>query len=115
MTTTIVDCPTYAWNESDQPAIVDLRQRFGEQWVSDFREDLDTAAIDLIQDHLLAEWRRRGYEPQFMHDTAAYEDLARIPSTDPSDHTYWAVWDEAAYAITAEQLIAKANLTDYAR
>lgn len=112
---TVVDCPAYAWDNSDQPAILDLRERYGFEWVSDWRDDLDEAAHNLIRDYLLVEWRRRGYEPEFMDDTAAYEDLARIPSTDPSDQTYWDVWDEAAYAITADELIDKANLREYAR
>ncbi len=113
---TLIDCPEYAWTESDQAAIHDLRERFGFQWVSDWRDDLDTAARDLIRDHLLIEWRKRGYEPEFMDDTARYEDLARNPApTDPSDQTYWDVWKAASAAITAEQLIAKANLTAYAR
>lgn len=111
----IVDCPRYAWDNSDQPAVLDLRDRFDEQWVSDWRDDLDTAALDLIRDYLLTEWRTRGYEPEFMDDVDRYEELARIPSTDPADKTYWAVWDAAANAITADELIDKANLRTYAR
>lgn len=114
-TRTVIDCPQYAWDNSDQPAVLDLRSAYGIQWVSDFREDLDTAAIDLIRDYLIVEWRARGYEPSFMDDTAAYEDLARIPSTDPADETYWQVWDAAAAAITADELVDKASLRAYVR
>ena len=113
--TKVVDCPQYAWDNSDQPAVLDLRERFDFQWVSDRREDLDLAAIDLIRDYLLNEWRQRGYEPEFMDDVDRYEELARIPSTDPDDKTYWAVWDAAAARITADELIDKANLRAYAR
>lgn len=114
--TKVIDCPAYAWDESDQPAIVDLREWFGVQWVSDFREDLDLAAYDLIRDHLLVEWRARGFEPTFTDDKAAYETASYNPApTDPPSETYWQLWDEAAYAITAEQLIDKANLRTYAR
>lgn len=114
--TTVVDCPAYAWDNSDQPAIVDLRERYGFEWVSDWREDLDEAAHNLIRDYLLAGWRRRGYEPEFMDDVDRYGTLARYPApTDPPSETYWQVWDEAAYAITADELIDKANLREYAR
>lgn len=114
--TAIVDCPQYAWDNSDQPAIIDLRERFGTKWVSDFREDLDLAADDLIRDQLLTKWRARGFEPEFTDDTAAYETASYTPApTDPANETYWEVWNEAAYAITAEQLIDKASLRAYAR
>jgi hypothetical protein len=116
ITGTMVDCPAYAWDNSDQPAILDLRERYGIQWVSDWRDDLDTAAYDLIRDYLLAEWRKRGYEPEFTDDTAKFEADSHHPApTDPSDQTYWAVWEAAAYAITADELIDKANLREYAR
>jgi hypothetical protein len=114
--TKVIDCPAYAWDGSDQPAIVDLRQRFGEQWVSDFREDLDLAAYDLVRDQLLVAWRDRGYEPEFTDDKAKFEADSYTPApTDPPNATYWAVWDAAAYAIDADRLIDKANLRDYAR
>ena len=113
--TAIIDCPAYAWDNSDQPAILDLRERFGFQWVTDHREDLDEAADDLIRDHLLAGWRARGFEPMWTDDKAAYEADSYNPApADPANQTYWDVWNEAAYAITADRLIDKANLRDYA-
>lgn len=116
VSTTVIDCPAYAWDNSDQPAILDLRQRFGVRWVSDFREDLDLAADDLMRDYLLAGWRARGFEPEFTDDKAAYEEASYTPAPgDPSNETYWDVWNAAAYEITAEQLIDKASLRAYAR
>lgn len=115
--TKVIDCSKYAWdNAKQQLAIYDLRERFGEQWVSDFRDDLDSAAHDLMRDYLLVEWRARGFEPDFTDDTAQFEaDSYNPPPTDPANDTYWAVWDAAADAITADELIDKANLRAYAR
>lgn len=114
--TAITDCPAYAWDNSDQPAIIDLRERFGVRWVSDHREDLDLAADDLIRDHLLVGWRARGFEPTFTDDKAAFEADSYTPApTDPANETYWDVWNAAAYEITADQLIDKASLRAYAR
>jgi hypothetical protein len=112
----VIDCPAYAWDNSDQPAIVDLRERYGFEWVAGFRDDIDQAAYDLIRDHLLVEWRARGFEPDFTDDKAAFEADSYHPApTDPPNATYWQLWDEAAYAITADELLDKANLRAYAR
>lgn len=112
----VIDCPKYAWDNDDQPAIADLRDRFGFDWVCEWREDLDTAAYDLIRDYLLREWRARGFEPEFSDDAAQFEADSYHPApTDPSNETYWAVWDAAAEAITADELLDKANLRAYAR
>jgi len=101
----VTDCPAYAWNESDQPALYDLGNMFDSDLVTAWRRELNTAAHSLIRDHLTAAWAKRGHTVEFLDDTSAFESLPGDSST-PSDETYWAVWTEAAGAITAEALVA---------
>ncbi len=113
----VVDCPAYAWDNSDQPAMLDLRNTFGEDLVQAHRDDLDAAAYRLIETHLTIEWRNRDFAAVFVHGKSAFEDGA-TPGPDgtsyavPADEIYHQVWQAAADAITDTDLVREADLTD---
>jgi hypothetical protein len=115
---TVIDCPSYAWDESDQAAMLDLRNAFGEDLVSTHREELDRAARRLIETHLVIEWRDRGYTGVvFVHDRSAFEAGATpgpdgLEYAEPDNDAYQQVWRTAANAITDKELVAEADLTD---
>jgi hypothetical protein len=114
---TVVDCPANAWNEADKPALLDLRNTFGDDLVSCYEALLYDAAHALIETHLVIEWRNRGFKVEFVHDTSAFEDGA-TPGPDgmefhvPDDSTYLQVWQSAAKAITWKDLVNEAEMTD---
>lgn len=111
---TVTDCPAYGWDNSDQAATIDLRNTYGSDFVNTWHRDLDAAAHDRIRDYLRAAWSKRGYTVEFEDDTSAFESLPATADT-PSSDIYWAVWQEAADEVTADMLIASADLTEYAR
>jgi hypothetical protein len=103
--TPVLDCPTYAWDESDQAARVDLGAFY-----SLYRADLDADAHELIRGHLIALWRRKGVLVRVV-DLKAYVAAEGRPG-EPDDEQRWAVWQEAADQITAEELVFAAGLVD---
>lgn len=113
----VVDCPAYAWDNSDQPAVLDLRNTFGEELIKRYRSSLDLAAHRLIETHLTIEWRNRGYAVAFVYNPSAFEDGATpgpdgTPYATPDDATYLQVWQAAAAAITDKELVDEARLTE---
>lgn len=113
----VTDCPAYAWNESDKPALIDLRATFGDQLVQDHETALYDAAHRLIETHLDIEWGNRDFHPVYIRNTSAFESGA-APGPDgtvyavPEDAVYHEVWQAAADAITAADLVREADLTD---
>jgi hypothetical protein len=113
----VTDCPAYAWDESDQDAIYDLRQQFGDAPVHLHYDALAKAAHWLIEPHLTFEWAQRGLNAVFIHSKSAFEDGATpgpdsTPYATPSDETYQQVWQVAANRITAADLVGEAELSD---
>jgi hypothetical protein len=111
----VVDCPAYAWDNSDQQAILDLRNTFGDDLVDTYETDLRHAAHKLIETHLDAAWGNRDFAVSYVRNASAFEDGA-TPGPDgteyfvPSDETYHQVWQTAADAITDKDLVHEADL-----
>lgn len=102
---TVIDNPEYAWCNSTQACMAALPDDF----VSDYRDLLDGAAVDAIEPELRAAWARRGYRAEFVSrdEMASAEVDRQVP-----DETYWAVWDEAADRLEATELASAAELND---
>lgn len=111
----VIDCPAYAWDESDKQALVDLRDTFGDDLVDTYESDLRNAAHVLIEHHLDAAWGNRDFVVAYVRNKSAFEDGA-TPGPDgtpyfvPTDAIYGQVWQAAADAITDKDLITEANL-----
>lgn len=98
----VVDCAADAWDNSDQPALDDLRSTFGEDLVEAHESALRRAGHWLIETHLRAEWRKRGFFVAFNDGTDIYAV--------PADEVYRQVWQAAADAITDKDLVLEAGL-----
>lgn len=111
----VVDCPAYAWDESDQAAILDLRNTFGDDLVDTYESDLHRAAHVLIETHLDAVWHNRDFAVVYVRDKSAFESGA-TPGPDgtpyfvPTNEIYQQMWQAAADAITDKDLVRQANL-----
>lgn len=101
---TVVDNAKYAWDNSYAEELAALPADF----VRDYRDALDKAAVDAIVPHLIAAWRRRGYSVTF----GPFELLESGESRLVSNETYWAVWNEAADRLDPHELVATAELND---
>jgi hypothetical protein len=104
----VIDCPSYAWNESDQAA----RYELGSEFYGHYQVLLDDEAHELIRAHLRARWRQLGYRAVLVEyhtfvNTPPSLDLAEVPDEQRS-----AVWQHAAGRITAAQLVHEAFLVD---
>lgn len=105
--TKVVDCPAYAWDNSDQPAALEL----GAAFYSEYRADLDAAAHELIRALLLAEWRRQGRIARLVGEKA----FVAVPDGADNyvdDQQRWAVWQTCADQITGAELVFAAGLVD---
>lgn len=111
----VVDCPAEAWDGSDKPALLDLRNTFGDDLVDSYESDLRQAAHILIETHLDTAWGNRDFVVVYVRNKSAFEDGA-TPGPDgtpyfvPADEVYHQVWQAAADAITDEDLVREANL-----
>lgn len=104
----VIDCPSYAWDESDQAARLALGSEFCER----YQHLLDKAAHELIRPHLRARWRRLGHRVHLVEyeayvATGPTPDVVEIP-----DKRRWEVWQFAADQIAAYQLVHEAFLMD---
>jgi len=112
---TVVDCPAYAWDESDKAALLDLWNTFGRTFVDSYEQQLTATAHELIVDFLRAEWSARGFDVVFVLSKSAFES-GDAPGPDglqyamPDNDTYHQVWQAAADAITDQALVDKARL-----
>ena len=104
--TRVVDCPSYAWNNSDQVAREELGSFYGE-----FHHLLDEAAHELIRPLLIAEWRRTGRLVRLV-DEHTFLDGQESPDEFVPDEQRWAVWQAAADQISGAELVFAAGLTD---
>lgn len=102
----VTDCAADAWNESDQRALFDLRSTFGDDLVDTHETDLRRAAHWLIETHLRAEWRTRGYFVAFNDGSSPASDGYAVPA----DEVYHQVWQAAADVITDHDLVLEASL-----
>lgn len=102
----VIDCPSYAWDESDQAA----RLALGDEFYGRYQHLLDKAAHELIRGHLRAEWRRLGHRVHLVeYDT--YVTTGPTPDVvEVLDAQRWEVWQRAADLITAAQLVHEAYL-----
>lgn len=103
-----VDCPSYAWDESDQAARIEL----GAEFYGRYAHLLDTAAHELIRVHLRDQWHQLGHRVHLLDyqtyvTTRPTPDLIEVP-----DEQRWKEWQTAADQITAAELIHEARLTD---
>lgn len=101
----VVDCPAEAWAGSDQNASYEL----GREFYGEHQANLDIAASELIRDHLVAAWLRRGYHVRLVAPCVmrSYEPW---PGEAVGDELRWAVWQEAADLIPADLLLFAAGL-----
>ena len=104
--TKVVDCPTYAWDNSDQAA----RDELG-AFYSEYSALLDEAAHELIRAHLLAEWRKAGRLARLV-DGREFTRVTDTPAEFVPDEQRWAVWQAAADKVSGEELVFAAGLTD---
>lgn len=104
--TKVVDCPSYAWDNSDQAAAHDLGTFYGLH-----RPELDGAAHELIRQHLIAGWRRAGRLCRLV-DGGEFTRVTDTPDEFVPDEQRWAVWQAAADQITGAELVFAAGLTD---
>jgi hypothetical protein len=100
----VVDCAADAWDESDKTAMDDLCNTFGDDLVDTHETALRRAGHWLIETHLRAEWRKRGFVVTFNADA----DDAVFAT--PADEVYLAVWQAAANAIADRDLVLEAGL-----
>ncbi len=104
----VTDCPPDAWNESDQAAMLDLRNTFGDDLVEAYETALRRAAHWLIETHLRAEWHKRGFFVAFNNGANLGPDSDIYAA--PADEIYREVWQAAADAITDHDLVLEASL-----
>ena len=104
----VVDCAADAWDESDKSALEDLRNTFGEDLAETHETDLRRAGHWLIETHLRAEWRKRGFFVAFNDgtDSGPNSDIYAVPA----DEVCHQVWQAAADAITDKDLVHEAGL-----
>jgi hypothetical protein len=105
--TRVVDCPAYAWDNSDQPA----RDELGAAFYSLHRPELDAAAHELIRPLLIAEWRKHGRLCRLV-DEAAFVAVPDGVSDYVDDKQRWTVWPTAAGQISGAELVFAAGLID---
>lgn len=107
--TKVVDCPSYAWDNSDQAA----RDELG-AFYSLYSALLDEAAHELIRQHLLGEWRKAGRLARLV-DGREFTRVTDTPAEYVADEQRWAVWQAAADLVSSEELVFAAGLTDELR
>lgn len=99
----VTDSAADAWDYSDKAALNDLRNTFGEDLVGAHDTALHRAGCWLIETHLRAEWRKRGFVVTFSPDSDGAYAV-------PADEVCHQVWQAAADAITARDLVLEAEL-----
>ncbi|GHH57503.1 hypothetical protein GCM10017774_77100 [Lentzea cavernae] len=104
----VTDCASDAWDESDKQALTDLRNAFGDDLVDAYESDLRRAGHWLIEGHLRAEWRNRDFLVTFAK--SAHSGADGVTYNVPADEVYHQVWQAAADAITAKDLVLEAAL-----
>ena len=104
----VTDRAADAWDESDKQALTDLRNTFGEDLVEAHETALCRAAHWLIETHLRAEWRARGFFVAFSDGVDSALDGGAYAV--PSDEVCHQVWQAAADAITDKALVLEAAL-----
>jgi hypothetical protein len=103
----VVDCPSYAWDNSDQAA----RDELGSAFYGEFSVLLDEAAYEAIRAHLIAGWRRAGRLCRLV-DGGEFTRVTDTPDEWVPDEQRWAVWQAAADQISGAELVFAAGLTD---
>jgi hypothetical protein len=107
--TKVVDCPSYAWDNSDQAARDELGAFYGL-----YSALLDEAAHELIRAHLLGEWRKAGRLARLV-DGREFTAVTDTAAEWVPDEQRWAVWQAAADQVSGEELVFAAGLTDELR
>lgn len=103
---TVVDNATFAWTNQDSGILNALHPDL----VHDYREALDTAAINRLEPLLTQAWEERGYAVSFATYDDVYDSLRGIDRD-----TYWAVADDACSRLDVDQLVKDADLVDVQR
>lgn len=102
---TVTDNAKYAWDNSSQYCLAGLADDF----VSEYRDLIDAAAITAIEPELRTEWARRGYTVEF----GPWDNLRSSEVERPLDDVdYWLVWDQAADRLDGYALVAAAGLNE---
>lgn len=104
---TVVDCVAYGWRNADDASR--CYQQLPEDFVHDYRALLDEAAISLLAPVLTEVWAEHGYTVQFGEETDGEPFRYERPRR-PADDVFYAVWDEAAYRLDADQVVTTAGL-----
>lgn len=99
----VVENARYAWDNSKQACLAALPEDF----VCDFRDKLDEAAVATIAEVLTVLWERRGFAVRFVSP----EEMDRSDRS-VADGIYYATWDEAADRLDAHKLVEAAELND---
>jgi len=104
----VIDCPSYAWDESGQGARLEL----GSEFYGRYERLLDKAAHELIRVHLRDQWHQLGHRVHLVEYEAF---VATRPTPDVAevlDTVRWRAWQAAADQITAAALVHEAFLVD---
>lgn len=96
----VVDSAEFAWNEVSWLGI--------DSFTRNYRDELDQAAVLLMQRALIDAWARRGRLVQLV-DKAAFAAAPKL-DTDPKDEVWHEVWQEAAQSIDIDALLTAADL-----
>lgn len=104
----VVDCPSYAWDNSDQGARLEISAAF----YGLYRADLDAAAHELMRSPLIAEWRKTGRLVRLVDGREFVAATDSAPEQVVPDEERWAVWQAAADQITGAELVFAAVLGD---
>jgi hypothetical protein len=99
----VVENARYAWDNSRQACLAALPEDF----VCDFRDKLDEAAVAAIAGVLIVLWERRGFAVRFVAP-----DEMDTSDRPVADGIYYTTWDEAADRLDAHKLVEAAELND---
>jgi len=102
----VVDNARFAWTNQNSGVLNALHPDL----VFDYREALDTAAINRLGPLLAQVWAERGYTVQWGTYDQAHDQLRGMDRA-----TYWAVIDDACSRLDVDQLVRDADLVDLQR
>jgi hypothetical protein len=102
----VVENAKFAWTNQESSVLTQLN----DDLVHDYREALDTAAINRLGPLLTQVWEERGYQVRWGSYDEAHVSMRGIDRA-----TYWAVTDEAASRLDVDQLVRDADLVGIAR
>jgi hypothetical protein len=125
----VIDSPAYAWRNADDEAR--CYTQLNDDFVHDYRAQLDEKATEAMSRVLEQVWAERFAAvgtalliakvagvlpmdmraPKFELVWGSDDDVQHRPHQ-PSDETYWSVWDEAASRLDPYEIVRAADLDD---